>query len=63
MYVDDISFDRAASIFIESDTDNETVRNIIKKKSIKQILVKMKRQSWHIKHCITKLRIQKNIFF
>jgi len=43
MYVDDISFDRAVSIFIESDADNETVRNIIEKKSIKQILVKMKR--------------------
>lgn len=45
MYVDDISFGRVASNFIGPDVDNETTRKVIEKKSIKQILVKDKRES------------------
>lgn len=59
MFEDDICFSRAASIFIESNADYETIRKIIEKKSIKQILVKKKRQSRHIRQSINKLRLQK----
>lgn len=38
MYVDEISFGRAASIFIESDADYETIKNLIDKKYFKREL-------------------------
>lgn len=38
MYVDGISFGRAASIFMESDADYETIKALIEKKYLKREL-------------------------
>ncbi len=38
MYVDEITFGRAASIFIESDADYETIKNLVDKKYFKRAL-------------------------